>query len=70
MDDLNSLSHHNVPVHWKEREHRWERRLTIDDEERNVVDFETIGEVVDARTALVRVSNNNDFVSSIYEFGR
>jgi hypothetical protein len=68
MHDLNLLSNYDVPEHWKEREHRRKGGFAVYDEERYVVDFETICKVSDARSAGVCVGYDNNFVASINEF--
>lgn len=41
MDDLDALAEHYLPEYWEEREHRGHCGLSVDDEERNVVDLTT-----------------------------
>jgi hypothetical protein len=70
MDYLNLLSDDDIAEYGEEREDGRECRLAVDDEEWNVVDLQSVGEVTDSSASFVRVGNNNDFVSPINEFLR
>jgi hypothetical protein len=67
MHDLNLLSNDNVPEDWEERKDGWESRGAVDDEEWDVVDFETIGEVSHSGSAIVCVRNDDHLVASVDE---
>ena len=69
MDDLYTLTNHNVAEYREEGEDGGEGRLAIDDEEGDVVDLEAIGEVADACAAFVGVGYDYDLVAAIDEFG-
>lgn len=70
MDDLNLLSDENVAKDWKAREDRWHSRLAVDDQKRDMVDLEPIGEVVDSGPTMVCMGNDDDFMASIDQLGR
>jgi hypothetical protein len=65
MYDLNLLSNDNVPENWEEGKDSWEGRLAVDDEERDVVNFEAIREVSDAGPPFVCVRDDNHLVPSV-----
>ena len=67
MHYLNSLPDNDVPKYWEEGEEGRKCCLSIDDEKRDVVDFEAICKVVDSCTAFVGMSDYNDFVATINE---
>lgn len=69
VHDLDLLSDNDISVHWKKRKDGRKCRLTVNYEEWDMIDLQAIGEVVNARTTLIRVSNDDDFVSTVYEFG-
>ena len=70
MNDLDLFSNDDIPKDWEEGEDGRKGSFAIDDEKGYMVDFETIGQVMDARSTFVGVRNNNDFVSSINELLR
>jgi len=70
MHDLDLLPYNDVAKYWKERENCRESRGSIDDKERDMVDFEAIGEVSDASSAFVRMRYNDDLVASIDQLCR
>jgi hypothetical protein len=55
----------NIAEDWEEREDGWESRFSVDDEKRNMIDFESVGEIPDTSTAFVRVGDYNAFVASV-----
>lgn len=65
MDNFNLLSNNNVPKNWEEREDGWEGCGAVYDEERYVVNFETIGEVPNASSAIICVRDDDNLVSSV-----
>lgn len=67
MDNFNLFSNNNVAEYWKEGEDSWKSGLSIYDEERNMIDFKTIGEISDPGTAFVCVGYDNDFVAAVDE---
>lgn len=68
MDNFDLLPNDNVAEYGEEGEDGREGGLAIDNEERNVIDLESIGEVSDSCSALVCMSDDNDFVSAIDQF--
>lgn len=69
MHNLNLFSYNNVAKYWEEGEDGGKSRCTIDDEERNMVDLEPVREVSDSSSSFVCMSDYNDLVPSIDEFG-
>lgn len=67
MHDIDLLPDDYIPEYRKEREDCRECRFTVDDEERNIVDFEAIGEVSDAGSVGVGVCYYYDFVAAVNE---
>jgi hypothetical protein len=66
--DSNALADDDVSEDREEGEDSREGCLAVYDPERDVVDFETIGQVSHAFSTLVGVRNDDDFVSAIDEF--
>lgn len=69
MHNFYALSYHNIAEYREEGKYGRERRLAVDDEEGDVVDFETIGEVADTSAAFVGMGYNDDLVATVDEFG-
>ena len=70
MYNLNLFSNDNVAEDGKEREDSWQRRFSIYNKKRNVVDFETICEISDTGSTLICMGNDDYFMTSINKFGR
>lgn len=70
VDNVDVLPNNNIPEYGEEREDGRECGFAVDDEEWDVVDLESIGEVTDSRPPFVCMCNNNNFVSPIDEFLR
>ena len=70
MNYVNLLSDNDIAEYGEEREDGGECRFTVDDEEWNMVNLQSVGEISDSSASFVCVGNNNDFVSSIDEFLR
>ena len=68
MDNLDLLPNDNVAEYGEKGEHGREGSFAVDNEERNVIDLESVGEVSDSRSALVCMSDDNDFMSAIDQF--
>jgi hypothetical protein len=68
MNDFNLLANDDVSEDRKGGEDSWERGLAVNGPEWDVVDFEPVGQVADAGTALVCVRDDNDFVAPVDEF--
>lgn len=67
VHNLYLLSYDDIPEDWEEGEDGREGGFSVYHEERDVVDLETIRKVSDAGAALVRVGDNNDFVTAVDE---
>lgn len=70
MDNLNLLPYHNIPKDGEEGEDGGKSRGAVNDEERDMVDFEAIRKVSYARSPIVCMSDDNDFMSAIDELRR
>lgn len=70
MHDFNPLSQNDIPEYGEKGKDSREGRFPIDDKKRHVVDFETIGKIADARSALVGMGDDDDLVAAIDELGR
>ncbi|OKO97841.1 hypothetical protein PENSUB_9767 [Penicillium subrubescens] len=68
VDNLNLLPNDNVAEYGKERKDGREGGFPVDNEERDVVDFQAIGEVADSCSTFVRMRDYDDFVSAVDEF--
>lgn len=69
MYNLDTFSDDDVAKDWKEGEDGGKSAFSIDDQKRNMVDLETIGQIADSRATFIRMSDHYDFVAAIYEFG-
>lgn len=65
MDNLNLFADDNVSKYGEERKDGGHRRLAVDDEEGHMVDLESVCEVADPSATLVRMGDDNDFVSAV-----
>jgi hypothetical protein len=65
---LDSFANHDISEDREEGEDSREGRLSVDDEEGDVVDLKTIGEVPHTGTAGIGVGDDNHFVASVDEF--
>jgi hypothetical protein len=70
MDNVNLLADDDIAEYGEEGEHGRKRRFAVNDEEGNVIDLQSIGEVTDPSASFVCVGNYDDFVSPINEFLR
>jgi hypothetical protein len=68
MHNLNLLSDYDVSKDWEEGKDCRHRRLSVDDEERNMIDLEAIREVADACPSAISMRDNDDLVSPVNEF--
>lgn len=57
-----------IAKYGKERKERRHRSLTVDNEKRDMVDFEAIGEVPYTGAAFVRVGYDDDFMAAVDQF--
>lgn len=70
MYNLNLFAYNNVPKDREEGEDRWHSRLAINDEERYMVDLQSICEITNARSALISMCNDNHFMAPIDKLRR
>lgn len=70
MNYVNLLPDDDVAEYGEKREDGRECRFAVDDEEWNMVDLQSIGEVSDSSASFVCMGNNYDFVSPIDKFLR
>lgn len=70
MHDFDLLSEYNIPKYRKERKDSRESGFSIDDEERNMVDLEAVRKVSNAGSSFIRMSDDDDLVAAVDEFGR
>lgn len=68
VDDLDLLADDDVPEDWEKGEDGWKGRFPVDDEERDVIDFQSVREIPDPGATLICVRDDNDFVASVYQF--
>ena len=68
MHNLNLLPDNNIAKHGEEGENGRHGRLSIYHEERNMVHFESIGEIPHSSPSFICMGNNDDFVTAIDEF--
>lgn len=68
VNNLNLLTNYNVAENWKEGEDGGHCRFAVDDEKRDMVDFQAVGQVSYAGPAFVRVSDNDHFMTTINQF--
>ena len=67
MHNFDLLPDDNISENGKERKDSRHSRLSIYYKEWDMIDLEAIGEISDACPALIRMSDNNDFVTTVYE---
>lgn len=70
MDNFNLLTYDDIAKNGEEGEDRWEGRFTVNDEEGDMIDLETVCEVAHSSPAFVGVSYDNYFVTAVDEFLR
>lgn len=68
MDDFDLFANDNVAENREEREDRREGGLAIDDEEGNVIDLKSVGEISDTGSTFVGMCDDDNLVSSIDQF--
>lgn len=69
MDNLNLFPNNDVAEDGEEREDSRHGRLSIDDQERHMVDFQPVGQIVHPSPAIVCMSYDNNLVPSIDQLG-
>ncbi len=70
MNNLDLLSDDNIAQDRKEGKHGRHCCLSVDDQERDMVDFQAIRQVVDTRAAFISVCYYYNLVASIDQFRR
>lgn len=68
VDNLDLLANDNVPENGEEGENRRHSGLAVYNEERDVVDLESIGKVADPGASFVGMGNDDHFVASVNKF--
>jgi len=68
MNDLYLFTNHDIPEKGEEGENCRHGRLAINDEEGNVVHFETIGKISNSGSPFVCMSDDNDFMPAVDQF--
>lgn len=69
MNNLNFFSYDDVAEDGKERKHRGQSRLSIDNKEWNVIHFEAVGKIPNACAALIRMGDDDHLMTAVDEFG-
>lgn len=67
MDDLNLLSDDDVAEDWEEGKHRGHGGLAVNDEERDMIDLESIRQVSDAGAPGVGMCDDDDLMTAVDE---
>jgi hypothetical protein len=70
MHNFNLLSYHNVPEDWEKGEDCRKGCSSIYDQERYVIDFETIRQVSHTSPTIICMCYDDDFMPSVDEFSR
>lgn len=70
MHNFNFFPQYEISKYGKEGKYSGKRRLSIDDEERNVIDLQTVGEIADSCATFVGVGDYDNFMAPVDEFGR
>ena len=65
VNNLDLFSNNNVSKDGEKREDGWKGAFTIYNQERHMVDLETVGEIANARSALISMGDNNNFVTAV-----
>jgi len=68
MYNLNLFANDDIPEDGEKGEHRGHGRLAVYDKERDMVDFEAIGEISNSGPSFVRMGDDDDFMSAIDKF--
>ena len=68
--NFDALPYYDIAEYWEKGEDGREGRFAVDDEERDVIDFQAIGEVSNTRPSGICMRYDYDFVTTINEFLR
>ena len=69
VHNLNLFPKNDITEDGKEGENSGKSTFSINDQKRNVINFESIGEVPDACTALVSMGDDHHLMATVNEFG-
>lgn len=70
VDDLDLFANDDIAENRKEGEDGRHGRFAVNNEERDMVNLESIGKVPDPGASFVRMGNDNDFVAAVNKFLR
>ena len=68
VDNLNLFTNHDIPEYGEEGEHRGHGRLAVYDEERYMVDLETVGKISNPSASFISVCDDDDFMAAVDKF--
>ena len=68
VDDLNLFANDDIPEYGEEGEHRGHSRLAIYDEERHMVNLETVGKIPNPRATFICVRDDYNFMATVDKF--
>ena len=68
VNDLNLFANDDIPEYGEEGEHRGHGRLAIYDEERYMVDLETVGKIPNPSASFICVRDDYDFMATVDKF--
>jgi hypothetical protein len=68
VNNLDLFANNDIAEYGEEREECRHRGLAVDDEKRDMVDFEAVGEVAYAGAAFVGMGDDDNFVAAVDEF--
>lgn len=69
MNDLYLFPYDHIPKDREERKHSWHSSFPVDDQEGDVVDLQSVGEVVYTGSTIVRVGYNDNLVPTVDQLG-
>jgi len=70
VDDLNLFSDCYTAEDWKEREHRRKGGLSVQDQERNMIDLESVGQIMNSSSAFISMRDDYYLVTAVDQFCR
>lgn len=68
VDNLNLFANDDIPEYGEEREHRGHSRLAIYDEERDMVNLESVGKISNPSAPFIRVRDDYNFMATVDKF--
>lgn len=69
MDNLNLFPDDHIAEYWEERKHGWHGGFPVDDQERHMVDLQSVGQIVYTSSTIVRVSYDDNLVPAVDQLG-